>query len=164
MAPDLALGGRRRRCLRPFGGTGLRDRPGKLDERPNRAMLCAQLPQTERRTACAEDAADSTEDGHESEDRSGVTSTTAWELDQAQASASNSQESRLPDEAERTRLIADLTRLIRVPCVPELTRLAGLTLIGWLARRRSDETPHALGIEEARQSESRTRSARIKSR
>jgi hypothetical protein len=61
------------------------------------------------------------------------------------------------DELERARLIGDLTRLIREPAMPENTRLAGLTLIGWLARRRPNEAPHALGIDEARESERRIR-------
>jgi hypothetical protein len=61
------------------------------------------------------------------------------------------------DEIERTRLIGDITRLIREPSMPENTRLAGLTLIGWLARRRAEEAPHALGIDEARESERRIR-------
>ena len=69
----------------------------------------------------------------------------------------------LQDELERTRLIGDIMRLIHEPLIPENTRVAGLTLIGWLARRRPDETPHAIGIEEARESERRIR-ARAKSR
>jgi hypothetical protein len=68
------------------------------------------------------------------------------------------------DDSERTRLITDITRLIRGSAVPEGARLAGLTLIGWLARRRLDEAPHAIGIEEARQSERRIRAARAKIR
>jgi hypothetical protein len=68
------------------------------------------------------------------------------------------------DDSERTRLITDITRLIRGSAVPEGARLAGLTLIGWLARRRVDEAPHAIGIEEARQSERRIRAARAKIR
>jgi hypothetical protein len=63
----------------------------------------------------------------------------------------------LHDEMERARLIGDITRLIREPTMPENTRLAGLTLIGWLARRRPNEAPHALGIDEARESERRIR-------
>jgi hypothetical protein len=70
----------------------------------------------------------------------------------------------VPDESERTRLIAELSRLIREPTVPETTRLAGLTLIGWLARRRCDELPHAIGIEEARRSERRNKATRGKPR
>jgi hypothetical protein len=69
----------------------------------------------------------------------------------------------MTDEAERTRMIGDIMRLIREPAMPENTRLAGLTLIGWLARRRPDEAPHAIGIEEARESERRIR-ARAKAR
>jgi hypothetical protein len=58
----------------------------------------------------------------------------------------------LADESERARLIADIARLIREPTVPEGARRAALTLIGWLARRRPDELPHAAGVEEARNS------------
>jgi hypothetical protein len=68
------------------------------------------------------------------------------------------------DEAERTRLIADIMRLLREPSVPRSARLAGLTLIGWLARRRPAEAPHAIGIDEARESERRIQSARAKIR
>jgi hypothetical protein len=68
------------------------------------------------------------------------------------------------DEGERTRLIADIMRLIRDPALPESTRLAGLNLIGWLARRRVDEAPHAIGIAEARESERRCKAARAKTR
>jgi hypothetical protein len=68
------------------------------------------------------------------------------------------------DEMERTRLITDITRLIRESTVPEGARLAGLTLIGWLARRRTDEIPHAIGIQEARESERRIKATRPKMR
>jgi hypothetical protein len=68
------------------------------------------------------------------------------------------------DETERTRLIADIMRLMREPSLPEATRHAGMTLVGWLARRRQDETPHAIGIDEARESERRIRAARSKTR
>jgi hypothetical protein len=68
------------------------------------------------------------------------------------------------DETERTRLIADIMRLLREPCMPEATRHAGMTLVGWLARRRPEEVPHAIGIDEARESERRIRAARVKSR
>jgi hypothetical protein len=64
------------------------------------------------------------------------------------------------DETERARIIADLMRIMREPSMPEATRLAGMNLIGWLARRRPDEMPHAIGIEEARESERRIRAAR----
>ena len=64
------------------------------------------------------------------------------------------------DESERTRLIADIMRLLREPALPEHARTAGMTLIGWLARRMPHESPHAIGIEEARESERRIRAAR----
>ena len=66
----------------------------------------------------------------------------------------------MADEIERARLISDITRLIREPMMPEGTRTAGLTLIGWLARRMPGELPHALGVPEARESERRLRAAR----
>ena len=68
----------------------------------------------------------------------------------------------LPDEGERARLISDLTRLLREPQMPETTRCAGLTLIGWLARRMPGEPAHAIGVSEARQSERRLRAAQRK--
>jgi hypothetical protein len=98
------------------------------------------------------------DDGRDSDEGSGVKSTAALGLPASLA------RSDVPCESERTRLIAELTRLIREPTVPENTRLAGLTLIGWLARRRCDELPHAIGIEEARQSERRMRATRGKPR
>jgi len=70
----------------------------------------------------------------------------------------------LAGAAERARLIGDICRLIREPTVPEVTRSAGLTLIGWLARRRPDECAHAVGVEEARTCEQRTQSVRAKAR
>lgn len=70
----------------------------------------------------------------------------------------------MPDESERTRLIADIMRLMREPTMPESTRCAGMTLVGWLARRRHDEPAHALGVEEARESERRILAARAKTR
>jgi hypothetical protein len=68
------------------------------------------------------------------------------------------------DEITRTRLITELSRLIRQSSIPEGARIAGLTLIGWLARRQANEAPHAIGVEEARQSERRIRAGRAKSR
>ena len=70
----------------------------------------------------------------------------------------------LPDEGERARMISDITRLIREPHMPETTRCAGLTLIGWLARRMPGESAHAIGVSEARQSERRIRAAQRKTR
>jgi hypothetical protein len=68
------------------------------------------------------------------------------------------------DASERARLITQIGRQIRGPEVPEATRLAGLTLIGWLARRRPEEAAHAVGVGEARKSERRLRAARPKAR
>ncbi|RYG80331.1 hypothetical protein EON77_08260 [bacterium] len=65
---------------------------------------------------------------------------------------------------ERTRLIGDITRLLGDADMPETTRSAGLALIGWLARRKPTELPHALGVSEARESERRLRAARAKAR
>jgi hypothetical protein len=70
----------------------------------------------------------------------------------------------VPDEGERARMISDITRLIREPHMPETTRCAGLTLIGWLARRMPGEAAHAIGVSEARQSERRLRAAQRKTR
>jgi hypothetical protein len=60
-------------------------------------------------------------------------------------------------EAERRRLMGDIMRLLANTPLPEATRVAGLTLIGWLARRRTDEAPHTIGSPEARESERRLR-------
>jgi hypothetical protein len=68
------------------------------------------------------------------------------------------------DESERTRLIHEIMRLMREPSMPEATRHAGMTLVGWLARRRVDEPPHSIGVDEARESERRVRAARAKTR
>jgi hypothetical protein len=68
------------------------------------------------------------------------------------------------DEVQRTRLMADIIRLLREPSMPAGTRTAGMTLVGWLARRRPDEAPHAIGVEEARESERRMQTAGAKPR
>ncbi len=70
----------------------------------------------------------------------------------------------MADETQRSRMIADIMRLLGEPCLPEATRTAGLTLVGWLARRRPEERPHGLGIEEARESERRILASRGKTR
>jgi hypothetical protein len=59
-------------------------------------------------------------------------------------------------------LISDISRVIREPMMPESTRTAGLTLIGWLARRMPGEKAHALGVVEARESERAERANRRK--
>jgi hypothetical protein len=51
-----------------------------------------------------------------------------------------------PDELDRVRLIADLSRVLHDPEVPPSMRCAGLELIGWLARRMPGEPAHALGV------------------
>ena len=57
----------------------------------------------------------------------------------------------MASETERARLINDISVLLREPKLPESTRTAGLTLIGWLARRMPGECAHALGVCEALQ-------------
>jgi hypothetical protein len=71
---------------------------------------------------------------------------------------------RVGDETERARLINEISRVIRDPSMPESTRTAGLTLIGWLARRMPGEQPHTIGVVEARESERRIRALRQKLR
>ena len=67
----------------------------------------------------------------------------------------------MPDEIERARLISDISRLLREPAMPECTRTAGLTLIGYLARRMPGEAAHDVGVLEARRaSERRLKTAR----
>lgn len=71
---------------------------------------------------------------------------------------------RVGDENERARLINEISRVLRDPVMPETTRTAGLTLIGWLARRMPGEEAHAIGVPEARESERRIKAARQKLR
>jgi hypothetical protein len=128
-------------------------------------MLTAHVSRTDEKGANALGrAADATmEDPPESE-RSGVKSTCALGLSQLTSPEQLPAEPPAADETTRTRLIADLTKLIQEPTMPEGMRIAGLTLIGWLARRRREESPHAIGIEEARESERRLRAGRGKLR
>ena len=51
-------------------------------------------------------------------------------------------------EEERTRLIGELASLIREDSMPDDARAAGLTLIGWLARRMPGEGPSQAGVVE----------------
>jgi len=53
-------------------------------------------------------------------------------------------------ESHRVRLIGDLAKLIGEGSVPEPMRTAGLSLIGYLARRFPGEAPHELGVPEAK--------------
>jgi hypothetical protein len=68
------------------------------------------------------------------------------------------------DESDRARLIGDISRLLLEPEVPDSARSAGLELIGWLARRMPGESAHALGVEEAIESERAPKSSRRKAR
>jgi hypothetical protein len=61
----------------------------------------------------------------------------------------------VPDEWERARLISDISKVLTDPAMPGEARKACLTLVGWLARRRPGEQAHAIGIDEARESERR---------
>lgn len=49
-------------------------------------------------------------------------------------------------EEERTRLIRALVSLLREHAMPDECRAAGLTLIGYLARRMPGESSHAAGV------------------
>lgn len=71
---------------------------------------------------------------------------------------------RVADENDRTRMIADISRLILEAEIPERARTAGLELIGWLARRMPGESAHAVGVEEARESQRLMRAVRRKGR
>lgn len=51
-------------------------------------------------------------------------------------------------EEERTRLIGQIASLLREGSVPEDAHKAGLTLIGWLARRMPGEPVSLAGVEE----------------
>lgn len=70
----------------------------------------------------------------------------------------------LGTEEERSELISGICKLVRDPAVPESARTAGLELIGWLARRKTCERPHDLGVAEARESHARIRAVRSKLR
>ncbi|HVY44991.1 MAG TPA: hypothetical protein VHB21_03890 [Minicystis sp.] len=55
----------------------------------------------------------------------------------------------MASEAERTRLIGDIARMLRDESpVPDDARAAALTLIGWLARRMPGESAHRAGLDE----------------
>jgi hypothetical protein len=51
-------------------------------------------------------------------------------------------------EDERTRLIGQIASLLRETSIPAEAREAGLTLIGWLARRMPGEPVSIVGVEE----------------
>jgi hypothetical protein len=53
-------------------------------------------------------------------------------------------------ECDRTRLIAELASLLRECDLPDDARTAGLTLIGFLARRMPGECASKVGVAEVR--------------
>jgi hypothetical protein len=53
-------------------------------------------------------------------------------------------------ECDRTRLIAELASLLRDCELPDDARCAGLTLIGFLARRMPGEASSTVGVEAVR--------------
>jgi len=53
-------------------------------------------------------------------------------------------------EHERTRLIGEIASLLKEAAIPDEARAAGLTLIGWLARRMPGEGPSTVGVNEMR--------------
>ncbi|AKT36596.1 hypothetical protein [Chondromyces crocatus] len=55
----------------------------------------------------------------------------------------------MAEEEQRTRLIAEIASLLRTEhAMPPDARAAGLTLIGWLARRMPGEDVSRAGVEE----------------
>jgi hypothetical protein len=58
--------------------------------------------------------------------------------------------SSMREECDRTRLIAELASLLRECELPDEARTAGLTLIGYLARRMPGEGPSQAGVAEVR--------------
>lgn len=57
---------------------------------------------------------------------------------------------RMRSERDRTRLIAELASILRECSMPDDARSAGLTLIGWLARRMPGEAASTDGVDCAR--------------
>jgi hypothetical protein len=53
----------------------------------------------------------------------------------------------LPEERVRTQLIADIACLVQEGALPDEARAAGLTLIGWLARRMPGEAASRDGVD-----------------
>ncbi len=82
-------------------------------------------------------------------------STPRWPVDRATRCA-------VIDERHRVRLIQDLSKLLHDPCCPESAKTAGLTLIGWLARRLPGEEAHGYGVAEAQRATSRQRTRRAR--
>jgi hypothetical protein len=63
-------------------------------------------------------------------------------------SAHATETAKMACEEDRTRLIGQIASLLREGSVPEEARKAGLTLIGWLARRMPGEPVSMVGVEE----------------
>jgi hypothetical protein len=126
----------------------------KFDERPEIAILPSDVSRTDDKGPAASRRG-ATEHGADDEGERTLDSD-ADRVSSVQPIGGNG----LTDEANRTRLICDIMRLIRETTMPEATRNAGMTLVGWLARRRPDEAPHSIGIDEARESERRIKAAR----
>jgi hypothetical protein len=57
---------------------------------------------------------------------------------------------RMAAEEQRTRLIGEIASLLNEGSVPADARAAGLTLIGWLARRMPGEAASQAGVKEMR--------------
>lgn len=130
---------------------------GKFDEVSPRAMLARHVSRTDQKGVLALEA-ESGVAGREGDESDAPAPESAMGLVGLCATFA------IPEAgcprvaaAERRRLMDDIMRLMATSPMPEATRVAGLTLIGWLARRRVDEAPHAIGIPEARASERRLR-------
>jgi hypothetical protein len=54
----------------------------------------------------------------------------------------------MTEEADRTRLIGEIARVLRAGPVPDDARAAALTFIGWLARRMPGEEASTVGVVE----------------
>lgn len=65
-------------------------------------------------------------------------------------------------EEDRTRLIREIALLLSDTSVPEDARAAGLTLIGWLARRMPGEAASRDGVDEMARRASALRNARAR--
>jgi hypothetical protein len=128
----------------------------KLDETDGVAMLGQHVSRTDDKGADASRG--------EAAEETGQDATAEYPASQRMSGVQPIGGCGVADESERTRLIADIMHVLREPAMPEATRLAGINLIGWLARRRVEETPHAIGIDEARESERRIKAARTKTR
>jgi hypothetical protein len=67
-------------------------------------------------------------------------------------------------EEDRTRLIGEIANLLRDASMPAEARAAGLTLIGWLARRMPGEAASRDGVDEMARRASALHDARVRPR